>query len=69
MRLLRFEDDGAVERELSRARVAVMQAAARQPRRWDITRRNDGAREISAKKRAVGKRKSKGEAAAPACTS
>ncbi len=27
MRLLRFEDDGAVERELSRARVAVMQAA------------------------------------------
>jgi hypothetical protein len=29
MRLLRFEDDGAVERELSRARVAVMQAAAR----------------------------------------
>jgi CPA1 family monovalent cation:H+ antiporter len=33
MRLLRFEDDGAVERELSRARVAVMQAAARQPRR------------------------------------
>ena len=27
MRLLRFENDGAVERELSRARVAVMQAA------------------------------------------
>ena len=27
MRLLRFEDDGAIERELSRARVAVMQAA------------------------------------------
>ena len=27
MRLLHFEDDGAVERELSRARVAVMQAA------------------------------------------
>jgi CPA1 family monovalent cation:H+ antiporter len=27
MRLLRFEDDGAVERELSRARVVVMQAA------------------------------------------
>jgi monovalent cation/hydrogen antiporter len=27
LRLLRFEDDGAVERELSRARVAVMQAA------------------------------------------
>src|ERR1700724_567644 len=27
MRLLRLEDDGAVERELSRARVAVMQAA------------------------------------------
>jgi monovalent cation/hydrogen antiporter len=27
MRLLRFEDDSAVERELSRARVAVMQAA------------------------------------------
>jgi monovalent cation/hydrogen antiporter len=27
IRLLRFEDDGAVERELSRARVVVMQAA------------------------------------------
>jgi monovalent cation/hydrogen antiporter len=27
MRLLRFEDDGAIERELSYARIAVMQAA------------------------------------------
>ena len=41
MRLLHFEDDGAVERELSRARVAVMQAALdsldgeyHPPQRW-----------------------------------
>jgi NhaP-type Na+/H+ or K+/H+ antiporter len=48
MRLLRFEDDGAVARELSRARVAVMQAALDSLDGETSPGRNDGAREYAA---------------------